>query len=309
MQVNDDVLSTLLTTYQTRFGQEYNKSLEAMSWKQITTIVPSNTLNETIPFTGAAPRVQDTTDTVLQYEDSAYYSIDVSNRVFQAGWEIQREAFADDRLGLWANKPNEMAEAAAEHPGEYIWELIELNGLAYDDVAFYSASHVVAGLGAVVNNIQVGTGTDPVDLIYDLNLLQIKMFNFQTDKGRALKRMGNYITCSINLFQSWFDALAIRNANDTGEPTLVTPGEPTFQAGRYTVTVNPEATDTNNWQLHHIGTARSPFIMTDREPVILEGTLSTTSYEWREQRIAKYSTYSRYGRGYADPRLSVLVTN
>ncbi len=35
---------------------------------------------------------------------------------------------------------------------------------------------------------------------------QIRMFNFETDKGRKIKRMGNLITCPIDLFQTWYEA-------------------------------------------------------------------------------------------------------
>ena len=309
MNVNSDVLAALLTTYQARFGADFNKSLETQEWREIAQVVESTTLNETVPFSGAAPRVQDTTDGTVQYEDASTYSISISNRVFQAGWSIQREAWADDRVGLFANKPSEMAEAAAEHPGEYMWGLIENNGLAYDGVAFYSASHLASGLGAAVNNIQSGTGVDPVDLLYDLNLSQIKMFNFLTDKNRKLKRFGNVITTPVDLYQTWFEALAVLNVNDSGAPTRVFPGGTSFTAGDYRVIVNPEATDANNWQLHHVSGNRKPFVLTWREAPRLEGTQTTNCYEWTEERMAKYSTYARYGRGYGDPRLSVLVTN
>lgn len=308
MQVHSDTLAELLATYQTRFGQDYNTSVETQSWKQIAQIVDSNSLYEKVPFSGAAPRVQDTTDGQVEYEDSAAYLIEVENREFQAGWEIKRAAFDDDRIGLWANKPSEMAEAVAEHPGEYIWGLIELNGNAYDGNPFYYASRSV-GASATVNNILSGSGTDPVDLLYDLDLAQRRMFKFQTDKARAIKRMGNVITCSIDLFQAWFDALAVRTSTDTGEPTRAAPGEPTFQAGRYTVIVNPEATDSDNWQLHHVASTRKPFILTNRVAPKLEGTNNTSSHEWRNLKKAQYNTYARYGRGYADPRLSVLVSN
>lgn len=308
MNVNSDVLAALLTTYQTRFGADYNAAYETQSWRQIAQVVDSNSLNEAVPFSGAAPRVQDTTDVTLQYEDVNDYLIEISNRVFQAGWSIKREAWDDDRVGLFAGKPSEMAQAAAEHPGEYLWSLIELNGLAYDGTAFYANSRTI-GASSTIDNILAGTGVDPVDLLLDLTTAQTQMWNFTTDKGRKLKRMGNLITCPIELFQPWFDALGVRSVNDSGEQTRVTPGEPFFTAGRYTVIVNPEATDTNNWQLHHVASTRKPFIMTNRVAPMLEGTVSTDAYEWREERMAKYSTYARYGRGYGDPRLSILTTN
>lgn len=308
MNVNSDVLSALLTTYQTRFGAEYNRAMETQSWRNIVQVIPSETLNEKVPFSGAPPRVQDTTDGAVSFEDVGVYSIDVSNRVFQAGWEIQREAFNDDRYRLFQDKPAEMAQAAAEHPGEYLWGLIEANGNAYDGTAFYANTRVI-GASANIDNLLGGTGTDPVDLAFDLNTAQIAMFNFQTDKGRPIKRMGNVITCSINLFQAWYEALGVRSVNDSGEQTRVTPGEPFFTAGRYTVIVNPEATDTDNWQLHSISGSIKPFLMTDRETPSLSGTGSTDTYEWSMLRKAQYVTYARYGRGYGDPRLSINVVN
>jgi hypothetical protein len=311
MNVTSDTLTTLLTVYQRRFGSEYNQALEGQTWKDLVLRVPSTSLKEAVPFSGAAPRVQDTTEGTLDYEDIRQYLVEVSNRVFQAGWMIEREAFSDDRYQLYGGKPGEMAEAAAEHPGEYIWQLIELNGLAYDGKAFYLASGGGRsfGKGAVVDNIVPGAGTTPANLLADLNKCQIRMFGFETDKGRKIKRMGNLISCSIDLFQNWFEALAVLNDQDAGTRTVAMPGEPIFTAGRYTVVVNPEATDADNWQLHHIAGTRRPFLMTDREAPHLEGTISVDSYEWREERVAKYSTYGRYGRGYADPRLSILVTN
>lgn len=311
MNVTSDTLTTLLTVYQRRFGSDYNKALESQTWLDLVLRVPSTSLKEAVPFSGAAPRVQDTTDGTLDYEDIRQYLVEVSNRVFQAGWMIEREAFADDRYQLYAGKPGEMAEAAAEHPGEYVWELIELNGNAYDGLPFYSDAGAgrAFGKGAVVDNILSGSGVSAANLLTDLNLAQIQMFNFETDKGRKIKRMGNLITTPIELFQTWFEALAVLDDQEAGERVVALPGEPFFRAGRYTVVVNPEATDANNWQLHHSAGTRKPFLMTDREAPHLEGTISVDSYEWREERVAKYSTYGRYGRGYADPRLSILITN
>lgn len=74
--------------------------------------------------------------------------------------EVPRQDVEDDNLGIHMGRFNQLVRQVRQHPDDLLTDLIEAGetGLAYDEVAFFSASHLEQG--ASVSNL-LGSGSVP----------------------------------------------------------------------------------------------------------------------------------------------------
>lgn len=309
-QVNSDQMAAILTNFQMRFGAAWNQEAGTDRMAKLAKRIESKDLNETIPFAGAVSAgPQKTTDGVVDIGEAEPYSLTIKNEVWQDGWSIQREAYEDDRLGLWRDKPNEMVASHRQHLGRLIGDLFVsgTSALAYDDTAFFSASRVI-GLSGTINNIVSQTGTTTTAFLADVETAQQRFMGFKTDKGRPMGLRANGIAVPTQMYDTAWKALTTNtNVNPGGDNFAPASGE--FDAGGYHVVWNPELDDAGDFYLYHIdeGMGRYPFVWTDHTQPKLEGPNSTDGDVWRIERRAVYTTYARYNAGYGEPRLCVKV--
>lgn len=309
MITTSDFLSALLTDYQADFEASFNKELDqsgVLGWLRV---IRSDTKTVTVPFSGGVPTPQDTTGgKPIVYEDMEMYSITGEAKTWQAGVEIQREVFEDDRLGFFNSVPQDLVAGAVNHIGRYAKGLFELNGDAYDGAAFFGTTRTIGNSGTIVNTI-TGSGTDVPDLQVDLQSAVTKMTKFANDKGVIIGLVPNTIWAPVEIAQTLYQAFNPQ-LSPGSVATVIPGGTRTFTGMGYTVHIVPEFTDTNNWFVGYVGSnSNRPLGVIMRTEPKLEGTIDTNSYEWRDLKKAQYSTYGRYERFYGDPRLCVRITN
>ena len=98
MIVSSDYLTALLTNYQMAFGKTWNDRENVDVLLPLAQRINSGTLTETIPFVGGGGTgPTDVTSGTVVFQDRTQYSYSLSNKTWQDGFEVQREAFADDR--------------------------------------------------------------------------------------------------------------------------------------------------------------------------------------------------------------------
>jgi len=310
--VSSDFLTALLTEYQTRFGQTWHERAGDDALLKVAQRIDSNTLNETIPFVGAVSAgPQDVTSSVVEFNDMLQYSITIANKTWQDGFEIQREAFEDDRYKLYSSKPQELAAGHQLHIGERIGAMFELgtSTTAYDGIYFFANTRATGSTGQTNDNILAATGTYTTasNVFTDLRTGQAAMMAFTNDKGEAMGLRANTIVLPPALYDQFYSALTYNSSVDTPPAGQIAPPSDMFQVSGYTVMLNRQLTSSTAWYLLHVDAARGrfPFVWTDRETPRLEGTTATDSYEWRVLRKAQYTSYGRYEAGYGNPTLAI----
>lgn len=309
MITTSDFLAALLTDYQADFEASFNRELDqsgVLGWLRT---IRSDTKTVTIPFSGGVPTPQDTTGgKPIVYEDMEMYSITGEAKTWQAGVEIQREVFEDDRLGFFNSVPQDLVAGAVNHIGRYAKGLFETPGNAYDGGAFFATNRTIGNSGTI-DNLLTGTGTDVPDLQTDLQTAVSKMTKYANDKGVIIGLKPNTIWAPVEIAQSLYQAF-----NPQLTPGAVSPIMPgataTFSGMGYTVHLVPELTDVNNWYVGFVGSnSNRPLGIILRSEPRLEGTIDVNSYEWRDLKKAQYSTYARYERFVGDPRLLIRIAN
>jgi len=309
MIVTSDYLAALLTNYQAQFGSTWNERENADVLLQLARRMPSSTLTETVPFVGAGTTgPQDVTHGTVVFQNGRQYTLSIENKTWQDGYEVQREAFADDRYKMYANYPAHYANEFKAHIGRIVGDLFELNGLAYDGIAMFANSRAL-GLTAQVNDnllTATGTYTTAANVFTDIRAGQTAAMAFTNDKGVAMGIRLNTIIVPIGLYDQFYQALMYNSYINQPTGQLAPTGD-SFQAGEYKVIMNRQLTDAGDWYMTYVnqGTGKFPFVWSDREAPHMEGTTSTDSYEWRVLRKAQYTFYGRYNAGYGNPLYAV----
>lgn len=126
--------------------------------------VTSTTTEETYHWLGSWPMMREWVGPRLVHKLKAHgYSI--RNRKFESTVEIDRDTFADDKIGLHAPMVAQLGHAAAQHVEELVFGLLGdgFTELGYDGQPFFDTDHPVedaaTGATTLISNFGGGSGT------------------------------------------------------------------------------------------------------------------------------------------------------
>lgn len=157
--VTREILRSLNTAFKTIFNGVFTGA-EPM-WNKIAEKVDSTTSIETYTWLGQIPGMKEWLDErrIKRLDLEAYV---LRNRKFEDTIALSREAVEDDQVGNFKMAVRGLANAAAEHPDELVFEALATGhlNLCYDGQNFFDTDHPVrVGDAEVsVSNIQAGAG-------------------------------------------------------------------------------------------------------------------------------------------------------
>lgn len=141
MIVNQATLQSIYRSFKTIFAQALDTAQPV--YERITTVVPSTTREEEYKWLGKIPRMREWVgDRVVQ--NLAAYGYTIKNRDWEATVAVDRNDVEDDTIGIYRPLIQALAQSAALHPDELIFELL-VNGFTqkcYDGQPFFAAEHV-----------------------------------------------------------------------------------------------------------------------------------------------------------------------
>lgn len=158
-KVTREILNRLNTGFKTIFNGVFSKA-DPM-WNKIAEKVDSTTSLETYTWLGQIPGMKEWLDErrIKRLEVEAYT---LKNRKFEDTIALSREAVEDDQVGNFKMAVRGLADAAAEHPEELVFEALRRGHElpCFDGQNFFDTDHpVMVGDEEVsVSNIQAGAG-------------------------------------------------------------------------------------------------------------------------------------------------------
>lgn len=308
---NSQIAASLLTNHQALFHRDFHAAQALQGWMQFTSRLRSTKEIESYDWFGTTPVMQDTTHGELQLAELHKYAYTRTNRVYQAGFAIKREAMDDDSLGLLPPRVTQLAQEGARFPGQLVLALFETPGTAYDGTAFFADARTIGDSANIDNEVEV-TSAAAVPTIAEfqsyLAQAQARMLKFQDDKGRVMNIRGDTIVVPAEILQVAWQALS-----GSGTPGSVSPVAPItdngiVQAGGYALYCNPQLTDVNDWYLLHTRGAVKPFFWQERVAPRMEST-PTSGDRWITKREVIHSAYMRGAEGVGDPRHAVKIVD
>lgn len=164
------------------FNTLFNKALTTVDplYKQIATVTPSATDAETYAWLGDIPGMRKWIgDREIQNLAASDYTI--KNEDFEVTIGIPRNAIEDDKIGLYNPSVEMLAQSAAMHPDELIFELLAsgFSAKCYDGKAFFSDAHEVG------KKVASNKGTAQLSL-EAYTAARAGMMSLTNAKGRAL---------------------------------------------------------------------------------------------------------------------------
>lgn len=144
MDISNETLGYLFRGYKMDFQRGLQSSQLAEEFLRFTMRTQSSTDRTTYPWLGQFPKLREWVgDRIVKKLDAHDYTI--KNKKFESTVEVDRTAIEDDQFGIYSPMMEEMGIAAAEYPGDAVYDLIRQGDslLCYDGQPFFSASHPV----------------------------------------------------------------------------------------------------------------------------------------------------------------------
>lgn len=128
------------------FNIIFNKAFEEQKplFDRVATVTPSTTDTETYAWLGDIPGMREWIgDREIQNLAGSDYTI--KNKDFELTVGVPRNAIEDDKVGVYTPSVQMMAQAAAMHPDELVFQLLKagFDTKCFDDQNFFSASHKI----------------------------------------------------------------------------------------------------------------------------------------------------------------------
>lgn len=306
--ITSDFLAGVLTNFRALFHTDFDAALAGEAWRELATVVPSTTRTESYSWLGSVPKMQDVTRGDLILDELGNFSFSIENKVWKAGFEVERQEFEDDKLGLIRPRINDLAREGARHPAELVFGLLEDNPAAYDGVALFANTRVIGG-SANIDNLLAGTGITVAAFKVDLATARGVLSRFQDDKGRPMGNRANVIITPPELTGVAWEALNASQTPGAGTPVMPASENGVVQGAGFTIVENPYATDATDWYLATRRPGRNPFIFQEREAVTLEGLTTPESETAIIRDRYVYASRGRYNVGVGEPRHIVKIVN
>lgn len=192
------ITPSLLTTLMTSFRSEYQagQTMAEPTWPKVASKVPSSSKSNTYGWLGQFPKLREWVgDRVIK--DMQAHGYTITNKKYEGTVGVERDDIEDDNIGTYGMLFQEMGRAAAIHPDELVYALLEAGGstLCYDGQNFFDTDHPVypnvdgTGTPATVSNQDI-PATDPGQAWYLLDVSRaIKPLIYQERVPADLQQM------------------------------------------------------------------------------------------------------------------------
>ena len=304
--VNSDVLAAILTNYRTLFATDFAAAVKAQVWTEVAMEIPSTTLTESYNWFGTPPKMEDVTHGEPTLAGLHAYNYSITNNLYKAAIEVARSMIEDDKLGMVMPRVRQLGPEAARHPGELIYSLLESNGNAYDDTAFFADTRVIGESANIDNLIAMGSSATVAEVQAALSAARAAMRKFQDDRGRPMNLTPNLIMVPPEMEQLMWQALNANQGTIT-QPVIPASAQGAWSVAGFRVLVNPFLTSTVDWYVFHIAGALKPFVFQNRIRPALEGITTPNSESGVIRDKFVYSVRARYNVGYGDPRYAIKL--
>lgn len=294
MIINKENLLVVFRGFNVLFQKAFEES--SAPWQRLVTEVPSTTLEEQYGWLQQLPGMKEWIGD-KNIESLATSEFTIKNRRWEDTIEVARDDIKDDRLGVYTPILAMLADAARDHPGELITDLI-LNGFAntcYDGQYFFDTDHPFGNSAGTWSN--KGTAVfDSAGTAFAAGLL-----NLQTRKGEK----GRYLNIGTSKPLLVIGPALLANAHVVLKNERKANGGTNewYQAAE--ILVLPKLNDQSTyWALLDVSKPIKPFIHQVREavhPVSVEQPDAESVFK-RGKYL--YGAEGRYAAGYGLPQLA-----
>jgi len=265
------------------------KSLESApgNYRKLAMVLPSSQSRETYAWLSSVPGMREFVDERQPF-GLREHSFTIENKTWESTIQVERTALEDEQYGQIRLRIQSLAEAAARHKEQLVFELVRdgFEARCYDGQPFFSSAHPSAG-GSVSNrgNEELSSSA--------LQSAMARMARLTDERGQPLGILADTLVVPPEL--EW-KALEIVSSpldpDGTGNAANVL-------RGRLEVIVSPYLSDSSDWFLFCTRGVLKPLILQERTSVEFRGPDSGAGGEeaFMRDRLL-YGVRARYNAGY-----------
>ena len=294
--VTSDFLAGLMTNFRAIFVTEFAAAQAVADYLKLVTRFPSNSDKETYAWLGTVPAMREWLDERVPRGLLAS-DFSITNKHYEASLEVDRDTLEDDKYGLIGPRIQQLASEAARHPDELVFDFIEANGKAFDDVAFFADTRTIGDSGNIDNLLGMACSGSTAEVLAGIAAAVVAMRRYCDDRGRPMNLVPDCIVCPPDM------ELLIKNAllpgvAGTARPELAYAGN---------IISSPHLANTVDWYMFCTARPIRPVFFQDRKAAEFTALDQPTSEEaWKRRRLL-YGVDARYAVGWGDPRYGIKL--
>ena len=258
-------------------------------YERLTTIVPSESDEESYPWLGAVPGMREFKDERMPL-GLLEHSYSIRNKTWESSIAVERSAIEDDKYGQIKLRVTSLAREAKRHMDELIFSLLR-NGFAntcYDGQNFFDTDHASGESGTQSNK-----GTAALSAAA-LQTAITTMMKYKDDRGKFLGVMPDLLVVPPDL--QW-TAMELLESTYWPEASASEKNADNVLKGKLDLLVSPYLTDSNDWFVFCTKGVIKPVILQSRTPIEFAALeADSESGFMRDQYI--YGVRARYNAGY-----------
>lgn len=299
MYVVDQV--TLERGLRGRFMEAFNNGEDPAEIAPFILQTESDGADEKYGWLGQSPNLSEWVDERI-VKGLLSFDYTIPNKDYEATIGVDRNSLKDDRMGAVNIRIDDLARKARIHPRELFINAL-VNGttdLAYDGLAFFSASHTEGDSGTQTN-LYSGTGTSLAQLKTDIEGATSQMKSLKDDRGQPFDE-GAFqigIVCPVGL--EWvFDEL--------NTSTQISSSTNNMKGKIKKLVVSSRFSDADDWYLANVAPGIAPIIQQNRQAPMFEALEGNSTAGFMKKKF-HYGIDYRVGFGYGLWQRMVKVTN
>ncbi len=303
--VTSDFLAGLLTNFRAIFKQALDEAFaEQNLYEILATRFNSTSDKESYGWMGANPNMSEWTDTRI-YKAYKAFDYTLTNKHYEGTIAVNRDTMEDDKYGLIAPRIQGLARRAVRHFNQMVVSQLDDGEtlLAFDGVAFFSATHQAIGSSGVFANMLSGNYSDSAtEILAGMGAAFAAMQNFKDDKGLPMGLRPDAIVCSPTMY------IPILNALLPGVAGTTRPEAGLFPTANIYSSPWIDA-DTDDWFVLCTKAEVKPLVFQLRKSPEFVGITNPDAEHVFKNNEFLYGVDDRFAVGYGDPRTAILIHN
>lgn len=291
-----------------RFYRKLEESAQAAWWTKLAMRFPSSQAIETYKWLGMVPQVREWLGG-RKIHPLRTAGITIANKVWESTLRVDADEARRDKTGQIMVRVGELARRVAQHPNKLITTLTQngASGIGYDEVAYFSTSHVEGDSGTQSNsiNVDITTTTAPTNEEMYTGIVKgiAQILSFRDDTGEPMNEAAREFLVMVPtpFMAATLEALSNKLMNATDNPLA------RREPFRIDWVANPRLTWTDKFAIFRTDGEARPFIFQEELPVQIHAIAEGSELEAQENQH-QFGVKAIHECGYGFWQDSCLVT-
>ena len=302
--VTSDMTAAMRTNVKAIFLQALGDlAAQFNDWQKIASVMPSDSDKEEYNWLGSSPPMNEWKDK-RQLRGLRPFSYTLTNQDWEATLEINRNAFADNKLGHIPARVRGLTRSYLKRILEQVFSKLDggaSDSATFDSAAFFHDTRTIGDSGTIDNLLSGAYSGSEAEIRTALALAYSNMANFKDDWGKPLGLIPDLVVCSPAMAIPITQALWVPGVAGTVRP------EAKFVKD---IIISPWIdADADDWYVLCTTEEIKPIIFQERQKPEVTNLDKPEDHDNFMSKTLYYGIDARFTVGFGDPRTAIKVVD